>query len=197
MLVGGLILGASSVVTQAANRDDDRHQVNPFDRILHKLDKILDAVKDGGSQDGNHTLRWDMNHPSASRFVKLAAFNNEAVLDKNTGLVWEQAPDFTERGWNEARIHCAQRTVGGTRGWRLPSIIELKSIEDPSLPAPFVPTTIFSIVPAFFLHSASSDANDPSRVLDVKIPNGAVATSVKDNPGGSWCVRGPMQESEY
>lgn len=91
VLVGGLILGASSVVTQAANRDDDRHQVNPFDRILHKLDKILDAIKDGGSQDGNHTLRWDTNHPSASRFVKLAAFNNEAVLDKNTGLVWEQA----------------------------------------------------------------------------------------------------------
>jgi hypothetical protein len=79
----------------------------------------------------------------------------------------------------------------------LPSIIELKSIEDPSLPAPFVPTTIFSIVPAIFLHSASRDANDPSRVLSVRITFGGVATGLKDNPAGSWCVRGPMQESEY
>jgi Protein of unknown function (DUF1566) len=106
---------------------------NPLTVILQKLDQVLAAL--GGVQEGNHTLRWDRNFPSASRFVVLAEFNNQAVLDKNTGLVWEQAPGTTTRLWAQAGRYCINKSVGGTRGWRLPSVIELKSIQDPSLPA--------------------------------------------------------------
>ena len=149
VLVGGLlVLGTGNVVTQAGERDDDHNQRNPFEQILHKLDKILDAIKGGGGQEGNHTLRWDTNHPSASRFT--TAFPG-AVLDKNTGLVWEQAPDATVRVWSSisqplgARNYCVNKNVGGTRGWRLPSMAELESLIDPTLPAPFVRRASFLV----------------------------------------------------
>lgn len=35
---------------------------------------------------------WDQKLPAATRFVVLMDWNNEAVLDRETGLVWEQAP---------------------------------------------------------------------------------------------------------
>ena len=53
VLVGGLLaLGTGTAVTQAGDRDDDHNKRNPFQQILHKLDKILDAIKDGGARRG-------------------------------------------------------------------------------------------------------------------------------------------------
>lgn len=88
VLVGGLIitgwgLGVTSAASPASNPG------NPFQAILDKLDQIL-AATTGAAGQGNPTLRWDTNHPSATRFT--TAFTG-AVLDKNTGLVWEQAPN--------------------------------------------------------------------------------------------------------
>jgi hypothetical protein len=89
--------------------------------IIEKLDQILTAL--GGIKEGNHTLRWDQGLPAAQRFVILAAFNNDAVLDKNTGLVWEKAPSLTStESWFDARLTCANKNVGNQKGWRLPSM---------------------------------------------------------------------------
>jgi Protein of unknown function (DUF1566) len=163
VLVGGVLaLGTGTGVTQAGERDDDHNKRNPFERILAKLDKILDAVKGGGRQDGNHTLRWDHTLPAAQRFVVLNAFNNEAVLDKNTGLVWEQAPEATTLEWSNAKSECLRKNVGGTVGWRLPSVVELKSVQDPSLPVPYVSASVFTgILPLVTYWSATTVAEAP------------------------------------
>src|SRR5215813_14215290 len=84
------------------------------------------------------TQNWDENLPSVSRFTVLAAFGGAAVRDNNTGLVWEQAIDLTNRPWAQALAICANKNVGGTEGWRLPSVVELKSVQDPSLSAPYI-----------------------------------------------------------
>ena len=77
------------------------------------------------------TQNWDKNLPSASRFTVLAAFGGHAVRDNNTGLVWEKAPDTTVRSWGDSTFYCINKNVGGTRGWRLPSVTELVSLMIP------------------------------------------------------------------
>ena len=38
------------------------------------------------------TPSWDQTLPANTRFIVLANFDNQAVLDRETGLVWHRAP---------------------------------------------------------------------------------------------------------
>ena len=201
VMVGGVLaLGTGTVVTQASEFEEatNTHQQNPFQRILHKLDKILDAIKAGGGSEGNHTLRWDQVLPVAQRFVVLAAFNNEAVLDKETGLVWEKTLSMGADTWENARHTCADKQVGGRKGWRLPSVAELSSMVDPANTNPALPTGHpFLDVRAFFYWSASTDALHPTIAWSLLMTDGGMLGSFKSGSEHTWCVRGPMQESTY
>jgi hypothetical protein len=194
LVVGLLVLGTGNVVTQAKERDDDHNQRNPFHQILDKLDQIL-AATTGAAGQGNHTLRWDTNHPSATRFT--TAFTG-AVLDKNTGLVWEQAPAATAGSWDDSTRNCLGKNVGGTLGWRLPSVPELASLIDPSLPAPFVPASVFTGVQSTDYWSASSIADDPTTAWNVNFSSGNASPRSKTTlNSGIWCVRGGTNAAHY
>jgi len=165
-------------------------------------DSPVAAQNSGGQNSGVIDLRgvtqnWDKNLSSASRFTVLAAFNNQAVRDNNTGLVWEQAPDGTTQVWDFATRFCANRNVGGTVGWRLPSAIELKSVQDPTLPAPFVPSSVFTGIHSAFYASGSSLAEFPASAWYVGFNNGEVNASIKTLSVNVWCVRGPMNPGAY
>ena len=200
VLAGGLlVLGTGTVVTQAGERGDDRNQRNPFHRILDKLDDILDAIKGGGGQEGNHTLRWDQALPVAQRFVVLAAFNNEAVRDNETGLVWEKAPQTGVETWENARHTCVDKNVGGRKGWRLPSVTDLASLIDPTVaPGPTLPPghPFLNVLPAIYW-SASTDAVVPTNVWGVLITDGGVLSFFKSGSEHTWCVRGSMNADKY
>ncbi len=78
-----------------------------------------------------------------ARFVLV--MNNEAVLDRETGLVWERDAGLGTYNWQDAITHCYNTDIGGRGGWRLPTIAELttlvdKTQTDPALPAghPFI-----------------------------------------------------------
>src|SRR5262245_12544986 len=78
--------------------------------------------KPGGPALSTPTQNWDTKLPNDSRFTVLPDFNNQAVRDNETGLVWEQSPDTQPRSSLAARAKCAQNAekVGGRKGWRLP-----------------------------------------------------------------------------
>jgi hypothetical protein len=191
VLIGGALLaGFGSQGAQAAG--------NPFNEILAKLDQILTAL--GGLSQGNPTLRWDQALPGAQRFAILAAFNNDAVLDKNTGLVWEKSPATTTTTWAGATGTCINKNVGGQKGWRLPAIAEQASLVDPSVapPGPTLPPGHpFLNVQSAFYWSASTEADNPARAWLVDFFDGDVVNGNKINSLRVWCVRGPMQESVY
>ncbi len=202
LVVGGLVLAGSGSGGTPVWADDN-HKGNPFTKILGKLDQILAAIgglRDGG-QDGNQTLRWDQALPAAQRFVVLASFANAAVLDKETGLVWEQSPETTTYDWANARYQCINRTTGGRKGWRLPSVHELASLVDPSVapPGPTLPAGHpFTNVQSAAYWSASTNAQDPPRAFYVVFGNGGVTSSMKINSQPVWCVRGGHNDgSEY
>jgi len=75
---------------------------------------------------------WSQRIDTAKRFRLLPAFGNTAVLDNETGLVWEQMPDPDLHTWLQANDLCNRLTKGGRLGWRLPSVQELATLVDPS-----------------------------------------------------------------
>ena len=125
---------------------------------------------------------WDQKKGAATRFVVLTNWSSAAVLDKETGLVWEKSQAVIGSGvlWSEARAHCMGNTTGNRLGWRLPSIHELKSLLDPSVasPGPFLP-------PGHPFLNVQSGTGDP-RTFG---PGYWSATTVTDTPTLTWSVR--------
>lgn len=213
VLIGGLVLTNYGGGSMPAEAQDQQHNEaysypNPFRQILDKLNDVLAKLNNGGtaggggatSAAGNYTIRWDTRNASASRFTVLTDFGGAAVRDNNTGLVWEQSPS-TMATWTDARLLCIDKPVGGTRGWRLPSVSELASLIDPSLPAPFVPAVFTGVEQMAPYWSATANADNTSTSatskLSVNFQDGQVGVSSKSTPNFFWCVRGPMNEAAY
>ena len=80
------------------------------------------------------TPSWDQTMPASSRFVVLSNFNSEAVLDRETGLVWQRTPQRVTASTiqSDAVQDCSGARTGGRAGWRVPTIYELGSLFDPA-----------------------------------------------------------------
>ena len=146
---------------------------------------------------------WDRRINNARRRFKLLSdFKDKAVLDRETGLVWERQPSNQTFAWPNARLFCAQKAVGERGGWRLPAFNELASLVDPTITDPGVPrvqaghpflnvqpamywtATVFVEQPGFaiavnFSFVAGSDA--PIGVTDANVAGGLYHV---------WAVRG-------
>jgi hypothetical protein len=209
VLIGGLVLmnyGGGIIPAEADDHHNEAYShPNPFKQILDKLNEILAKLNNGGSGGGgaagNFTMRWDTRNASASRFTVLTDFGGAAVRDNNTGLVWEQSPTTLNMmtTWTDARLQCIDKAVGGTRGWRLPSVAELASLIDPSLPAPFVPAVFTGIeqMAPYWSVTGNADNTSGTSKLSVNFQDGKVGVSSKSSSNFFWCVRGPMSESAY
>jgi hypothetical protein len=101
--------------------------------VTYGLGPAAAAPPAKGDSNAGVPQNWDKVLPPAQRFTVLEAFNNEAVRDNETGLVWEQSPATIAEPWFNARGACAIKNVGGRIGWRLPSLPELSSLVDPSV----------------------------------------------------------------
>jgi hypothetical protein len=73
---------------------------------------------------------WSTKIETDARFELV--LDDEAVLDKETGLVWEKSPVTTRMTWYSAVDHCIGKVVGGRMGWRLGTVEELASLVDPT-----------------------------------------------------------------
>ena len=133
----------------------------------------------------------------AGRFLVLTNWNKEAVLDKKTGLVWETTPSVTATRWWNVRDTCTNKVVGGRKGWRIPSVVELSSLVDPANADPALPTdapfNIFSVG----YWSASTHAELSTDALLVDFFNGLVLSPGKTEIGQVWCVRGGRNAEAY
>jgi len=134
------------------------------------------------------------------RFVVLSNMGNAAVLDRETGLVWEKSPSATFFPWasgsdETAADHCNASTVGNRRGWRLPTISELLSLIDGD-PANTGGTTklppghpFTNLQNSVYWSSTVDVASFPG---DVRVTNlfGGVFPALNFNIFPAWCVRG-------
>jgi hypothetical protein len=135
----------------------------------------------------------DASHPSGGA----------AVMDRESGLVWEQSPSTSTFPWSRssgiaappAAIHCNELNVGNRKGWRLPTIQELASLVDgdpanastPRLP----PGHPFGNVQSNVYWSATTAASLSNSAWVVDFTNGVVTEDGGKNGAiWVWCVRG-------
>ena len=159
---------------------------------------------------------WDQQLPASTRFIILSNWASAAVLDRETGLVWEKSPgdvsgdgvvNNTDRiNWQDAQNHCNEKTVGGRIGWRLPTIQELASLVDPTVSSglnlptghPFTNVQSTSFYWSATTSAAGVAASQPRAwaLLFDRASVGSTTRSIipfKDLPtlfGFVWCVRG-------
>ena len=140
---------------------------------------------------------WDQKLDAATRFVVLLNWNSDAVLDRETGLVWEKSPATTTHIWGTARIECTGRTTGGRMGWRLPSVHELASLIDPSNNFPAMPAghpflNVQFGGAGYWSATTAVETGFPSQAWLVGFTSGTVGFNNKSQSFYAWCVRGGM-----
>lgn len=139
----------------------------------------------------NNSDHWDKNVPTDLRYTVLTKFNNEAVRDNKTGLVWERSPDTTPRTWEVARAHCSEREVDGRKGWSLPMREQLMTLVDNSNKNPALPTDHpFKNVQSAIYWSATTFVDAPTLAWIVDFGYGREFFNHKDAFSFyAWCVR--------
>ena len=138
--------------------------------------------------------------PTAQRFVILPAFANNAVLDKRTGLVWEKSPQTTSARWSLARRTCAEKSVGGQKDWRLPSLEELASLVDYSVAPPSLALPSghpFLSIQSSVYWSSTRPGDDPKGSWGVHFGLGGGSTFINwAHSVLAWCVHDGMNMNQ-
>lgn len=136
---------------------------------------------------------WDQQIPDAQRFIVLSNWNNEAVLDRETGLVWERTPSQFTTDWINALQLCHLRhTTGNRSGWRLPSVEELTSLLEFSSSGAVWPSVFLGLNHAVSEFWTSSTVEDVATQAYTGAPSvgGGTANEDKVSNHEFWCVRG-------
>lgn len=140
---------------------------------------------------------------NSSRFR--CVLDNQAVLDRETGLVWMKSPyQFFTGAWGGATGNCADIGPGGRLGWRLPAVEELASLIDstqlsgPALPAGHP----FTNVQDRSYWTATTFAGNATRAfvidfIDELNTYQLISVDKSDVTGGIWCVRGGQSAGAY
>jgi hypothetical protein len=154
---------------------------------------------------------WNEPIKNASRFRVLESYNNEAVLDRETGLVWERGPGTNTATpphirltapWFEAHFQCNQRTWGNRKGWRLPTIQELASLVDVTVPPPG------PVLPArhpfinvqsqpYWAATTFAAPGIPDEAYLLNFGDGNMGSTLKDRFNHYWCVRGGQGDDPH
>jgi Protein of unknown function (DUF1566) len=162
------------------------------------------------------TPSWDQTLPSSTRFIVLSNMNSEAVLDRETGLVWQRTPAVPPAGewWQLSSARCASARTGGRLGWRLPTMQELSSLIDPTATSgpPLFPGHPFvGVQPVAAYWTATSADADSAYLVHWGIhpgeahftftnntlrPKSTTDESFYNTPMYSWCVRGGLQSAD-
>lgn len=142
-----------------------------------------------GSKGDTPTQHWDM------RFIVLTEFNNEAVRDNKTGLIWERSPRLDMYDWDRANERCLASNTSGRKDWRVPTVQELNSLIDPSSTDVKLPEghPFNNVEPAIYW-SATKPQGNATYALFVNFSSGRSGTLENYMSSFVWCVRGGMND---
>ena len=132
---------------------------------------------------------WDRKE---NRFQALPAFANQAVLDTETGLVWERAPSAGAFTWGQAHDRCNRLVLGARMAWRVPTLQELTSLLDIGAPNNLTPGHPFVVLPPWnigeAIWSATTSASNATNAWGMNLASTLTITP-KGSLSHAWCVR--------
>ncbi len=118
-------------------------------------------------------------------------FADLAVLDRETGLVWERVPAVATSIWAVAVESCAELAINYRFGWRLPTFEEVHSLLEldggDNLPAGHP----FTVAASTFHWTATTNPGDATLAFAFALgSDGNAFSQGKGNSRPHWCVRG-------
>jgi Protein of unknown function (DUF1566) len=162
-------------------------------RIGYALTAMACAVAAIGPAQALPLQSWDTKIAGQRRFVVLKAFDDRAVLDRETQLVWQRAPGGPLlRSFSGAFNSCYASEIGGRLGWRVPTMPELTSLLDrsqsfPPLPAGH-PFDVSALSRDVWTASTLPGTNE-AFTQDMR-NDGFLGSTQKTTELNVWCVRG-------
>ncbi len=180
--------------------------------VLITLATIVVTLTAASAANGPYfpTPSWDQQLACASstncpRFIVLSNWidatypsGGAAVLDLETGLVWQRNPGAAPLTWpvalHDPTYGCMGATTGGRTGWRAPRVEELLSLigtirqnGSTVLPAghPFGPNA----VGVFWSSTTSAFGSDMAEIWTIGDVSGSNGFEFKTQAHRVWCVR--------
>jgi formylglycine-generating enzyme required for sulfatase activity len=101
----------------------------------------------------------------------LADNGDGTVTDFITGLMWQKT-DGGEMTWENATTYCNNLVLGGASGWRLPTSLELFSINNYNYINPAMNSTFFTTTQAEYWWTSQVQADNPVKVWSVNAGGG-------------------------
>jgi hypothetical protein len=117
----------------------------------------------------------------SDRYESLSGFNNQAFLDKDTGLVWQKFITTDQELSSASAVnYCRQLFVGNKGGWRLPQFEEIHSLLEYNgvsvvINGPFIgyQPDYYYIYPSGFINTVNGTfTNSPSTERDIMCVRG-------------------------
>lgn len=133
LIIGGC--GSSSTDTEeiTATSEDNTEEISTavlsyvvVDTMESECYNLEGEVVDCGSD----LLGQDAEYLTTKASYVFYDTDETAVLDNNTGLIWERSQSTKQYVFNDAAGYCAAQTTAGQDEWRLPTIKELYSLAD-------------------------------------------------------------------
>lgn len=147
---------------------------------------------------------WPMPNPPSTGLPHPQDYDTsmpDVVRDNVTGLLWQRSTFPAGYNWNDANAACADLTLGGLGGWRLPRLVELVSLVDFTRADPAIDTDAFPgtasaefwvvetdlTIPGlgwyvYFLNGGAYGGNDVSDIQQVRCVLTTASPSSKDAP---------------
>lgn len=118
--------------------------------------------------------------------------SKELVIDKTTGLVWQDNIDAKtiKKNRKDAKQYCRRLVFGGYDDWYLPKIEELKSIVDQNKHNPAIRDGFKNIKAYHYWTSSPNLSANIINVLNIDFKNGQVYKTNRKGKCNVRCVRG-------
>lgn len=181
-LLGVTLLAAWAGIINAGTLDPPG-PIGPSMKSLDDVPGSWNRMLSASGADPCNTERFDC-----------VLLDDTAVLDRETGLVWEREWHPTSLVWSDAVRACHDRNTGDRSGWRLPTVAEMLSLLDGDSADGLPEGHPFDLgLPEDVFWTSTRDVTSPDvRAMIVDVGDATVTDELFENaPYKFWCVRGP------